>query len=482
MVDAQYHGTHDARCNKQLDGVDDIHGVVAVFIEENQVQDSRNAEVRIRRPGSPQNAPGGQGREVPGKEDLRTGGDDHVHERNGGLPHALKHAGGDLLHTEEEYAEAHDRNAGARIGGSIEHGGNGGSNDAHADKGGNGDEIGQTHGGVRPFHDHVPLLLGNGLGNNRHQGSRQGSGDDGGHINKGRSHAGEIAKEGGCLFYRKARHFQPPGNDEKIDIGNDRQHDVCQGYRNSQHQKPLDNMEGTLGLNGRILFLCQFMTPAAGHVIESDEYHNPRKSTRRCTKRSAGCAEFQSIGQENHGKGDHGDHPYHLFNDLGYRRRRHELEPLEIAAERSQKRSTEDGRRQGQKGPVSPLVTDNTAVHEPLGAKEQKGTEKEPCQRKGSHGNTEDLLSAVVIPDRIPFRHHDGNSHRKAGGGNRKAEQINRIGHLVQSDSFAPQKAGKVNPAEGADKFDNNTGHRKDQCALDKRIFTHVSPVTKNLK
>ena len=118
MIHTEHDCAHDACCDEKLHGMDNIHRIASVFIEENQIQNSRHTEVRIRRPCCAEHAPRRDGGEIPGEEDLHTRRKNHVQERDRGLTHPLQHACRDLLHTEQEYAEAHDGDTRTGIAGS----------------------------------------------------------------------------------------------------------------------------------------------------------------------------------------------------------------------------------------------------------------------------------------------------------------------------------------------------------------------------
>lgn len=73
--------------------------------------------------------------------------------------------------------------------------------------------------------------------------------------------------------------------------------------------------------------------------------------------------------------------------------------------------------------------------------------------------------------DSILFRHHDRDRYRKSGGRYRQAQEIDRIRHLIQADSFAAEQAGQIDPADRADKFYDNPGRCQNQRALNKSIL-----------
>ena len=70
MIHTEHDCAHDACCDEKLHGMENIHRIASVFIEENQIQNSRHTEVRIRRPCCAEHAPRRDGGEIPREEDL----------------------------------------------------------------------------------------------------------------------------------------------------------------------------------------------------------------------------------------------------------------------------------------------------------------------------------------------------------------------------------------------------------------------------
>ena len=305
MIHTEHDCAHDACCDEKLHGMENIHRIASVFIEKNQIQNSRYTEVRIRRPCCAEHAPRRDGGEIPGEEDLHTRRNNHVQERDRGLTHPLQHACRDLLHTEQKYAEAHDGDTRTGIAGRVQHIGDRSRDNTHPDESRYRDEIGQTHRRVRTRHDDIILLLRDGFRNDRHQTGRQRRRHDSRHIDERRRHACQIAEECRRFFDSKSCHFQTTRHDQQIDIRNDRQHDIRQRNRNGKDQQSFDDRHRTLRLDRGILLRGQLLTPVSCHVIEPNQDKDPHKSTRCCPQRSARGSELQTIRQQDDRESDH---------------------------------------------------------------------------------------------------------------------------------------------------------------------------------
>ncbi|CDF05239.1 unknown [Megasphaera elsdenii CAG:570] len=250
---------------------------------------------------------------------------------------------------------------------------------------------------------------------------------------------------------RIAGHFQPPRDDEQVQVGYDGEHDARQGNGDGQDDQALQDVFDAFLFERR---------PADGEgplqfIVVIDQDQPGRKPAGAGTETGTAGSIIEAVRQEEGGEAEHDDDADQLFDDLGNRRRRHLLPALQVAAVTGDDRREEDGRCQGDERIIGPAFADDVFIDEEAGAEEHEDAQKERRRTQHGQGHVENALGAEIVLFRYFFSCDDGNCDRQAGTGNIECQQVNREGHLVDADAFTAENTGQDDPVDTANGFDD---------------------------
>ena len=269
---------------------------------------------------------------------------------------------------------------------------------------------------------------------------------------------------------RVACRFQAQRHDEEVDAGHCRQEHICRRYGHGQNDEAADDAPRRTDDEDAVIFRQGL---AAMPVIEKGDDRQTRSRPGDGTEGRAGSRPFQAFRQEEPGQDEHRADADELVRHLGKRRRRHLLQALEVAAEAAGDDRKGQGRRQDGQGRKSPGVADDAEMDHGLGAERQGQAAEDGDDRHEGQGHAEDAAHTAVMAAGCFFGNHDGDGNGDACADDAQEQDIDGIGHLIETDALAAEEARQEDAVQAAEDLDDDAGCRKDHGTAQKGVFTH---------